>query len=132
MGDEAGGATHVQVMTAAGSRDEADAIAAALLDDRLAACVQIIGPVQSRYRWQGRVNSAEEWLCVVKTTAEAADRATAEIARVHSYDTPEIIVTPIVGGAPSYLAWIDAEVGGPPDEGGPPGSIVAPGRTLGP
>lgn len=121
MGDEAGDATHVQVMTAAGSRDEADAIAAALLNARLAACVQVIGPVQSRYRWQGRVEAAEEWLCVIKTTAAAAERAMAEISRVHSYDTPEITVTAIVGGAPSYLAWIAAEVGGAPCEGGPPG-----------
>lgn len=103
---------HVQVLTAAGSPEEADAIAAALLDARLAACVQVVGPVRSRYRWQGRVESAEEWLCVVKTTAAAAGAAMAEIARVHSYDTPEITVTPIVTGAASYLAWIDGEVGG--------------------
>jgi len=107
---------HVQVLAAAGTKDEADAIAAALLDARLAACVQIVGPVQSRYRWQGQVESAEEWLCVAKTTAARAGDAVAEIARVHSYDTPEITVTPIVGGAESYLAWIDAEVAAP---GGP-------------
>lgn len=101
---------HVQVLTAAGSREEADAIAAALLDARLAACVQIVGPMQSRYRWQGRIESAQEWLCLVKTTASRSADAMAEIARVHSYDTPEITVTPIVGGAASYLAWIDAEV----------------------
>lgn len=123
MADGFGGAAHVQVMTAAGSRDEADAIAAALLDARLAACVQIVGPVRSRYRWQGGIESAEEWLCLVKTTAAAAAAAMAEISRVHGYDTPEITVTPIVGGAPPYLAWIDAEVSGPGriDEGGPPG-----------
>ena len=104
---------HVQVLTATGTRDEADAVAAALLDARLAACVQIVGPVQSRYLWQGRVESAEEWLCLVKTTASRSADAVAEIARVHSYDTPEITVTPIVGGAASYLAWIDAEVAPP-------------------
>lgn len=107
---------HVQVLTAAGSREEAGAIADALLDAGLAACVQVLGPVQSRYRWMGRVESADEWLCLVKTTAARVDDAMAEIARVHSYDTPEITVTPIVAGAPSYLAWIDAEVDGP---GGP-------------
>lgn len=104
---------HVQVLTAAGSREEADAIAAALLDARLAACVQIVGPMQSRYRWQGRIESAEEWLCLVKTTAAASAGAVAAIARVHSYDTPEITVTAIVGGGASYLAWIDAEVAPP-------------------
>lgn len=113
MDETIAGARHVQVLTAAGSPDEADAIAAALLDARLAACVQVVGPVRSRYRWQGGLESAEEWLCVVKTTAAAAGAAMAEIARVHSYDTPEITVTPIVAGAPSYLAWIDAEVAAP-------------------
>lgn len=106
-----GAAGHVQVLTAAGSRDEADTIAAALLDARLAACVQIVGPMSSRYRWQGAVESAEEWLCLVKTTADRAEEVTAEIARVHSYETPEITVTPIVGGLAAYLAWIDEEVG---------------------
>ncbi|MGI8686439.1 MAG: divalent-cation tolerance protein CutA [Acidimicrobiales bacterium] len=113
MDDTTGGARHVQVLTAAGSPEEADAIATAVLDGRLAACVQVVGPVRSRYRWQGKIESAEEWLLVVKTTAAAAEAAMAEIARVHSYDTPEITVTPIVAGAPSYLAWIDAEVTGP-------------------
>ena len=56
------------------------------------------------------MESAEEWLCLVKSTTARADEAMAEIARVHSYETPEITVTPIVAGAPSYLAWIDAEV----------------------
>lgn len=113
MGETTGDSRHVQVVTAAGSIEEADAIAAALLEARLAACVQILGPVRSRYRWQGGVESAEEWLCVAKTTAPAADAAVAAIARVHSYDTPEITVTPIVAGARSYLDWIDAEVSSP-------------------
>ena len=114
--DPAGAGGHVQVLTAVGSREEADAIAAALLDARLAACVQIVGPMQSRYRWRGRIESSEEWLCLVKTTRARSEDVIAEVARVHSYETPEITVTPIVGGASGYLAWIDAEVaplGGP-------------------
>ncbi|HEX2701495.1 MAG TPA: divalent-cation tolerance protein CutA [Acidimicrobiales bacterium] len=128
MTDPFDGAAHVQVTTAAASVQEADAVAAAVLDARLAACVQVVGPVRSRFRWRGRVESAEEWLCVIKTTGAAAGAVTDEIARIHSYDTPEITVTPIVGGLPSYLAWIDAEVdpgggaGGPGGEaGGQPG-----------
>jgi len=101
---------HVQVLTSVSNRDEAAAIADALVGARLAACVQVAGPVHSRYRWQGRVESAEEWLCLVKTTGALAERAVAEIARLHSYDTPEIIVTPIVAGWAPYLAWIDSEV----------------------
>ncbi len=102
--------THFQVLTAAGSRDEAAAIADALLAARLAACVQVVGPVQSRYWWQGRLEAAEEWLCLAKTTAERVDEAVAEIGRRHSYDVPEVTVTPIVGGSPAYLRWVDEEV----------------------
>ena len=105
---------HVQVATTAGTREEADRIAAALLEARLAACVQIVGPVSSRYWWQGSLESAEEWLCLAKTTAERAPAAVAAIAGAHSYETPEVTVTPIVDGSPAYLAWIDREV-----EGGP-------------
>lgn len=104
------GIRHVQVTTAAGSRREAENIVAALLALRLVACGQIVGPVQSRYLWRGRVESAEEWLCIAKTTTAGAEEAMAEITRLHSYETPEITVTPIIGGSPAYLAWIDAEV----------------------
>lgn len=101
---------HVQVQTTAGSREEAAAIADALLRARAAACVQLAGPVHSRYWWKGELETAEEWLLLVKTTAAQADRAVAEIARAHTYETPEILVTPVVGGSERYLAWIDAEV----------------------
>ena len=87
-------------------------IAAALVEARLAACVQVVGPVRSTYRWEGRVESAEEWLCLAKTTAGLVDRAVDEIGRRHSYDTPEITVTPIVGGSVRYLGWIDDSVDG--------------------
>ncbi len=104
---------HVQVTTAAGSPEEARLIADALLEARLAACVQVVGPVHSRYWWKGRIEGAEEWLCVAKTTAARVEEAVAEIGRRHSYETPEITVTPITGGGDGYLAWIDTEVAGP-------------------
>ena len=105
-------AQHVQILTAAGSREEAATIAAALVEGRLAACVQVLGPIQSTYRWEGRMESAEEWLCLAKTSATRAGEAMAEIGRLHSYDTPEITVMPIIAGSRRYLAWIDDEVGG--------------------
>ena len=108
-----GEARHYQVLTAAGSEAEAAALADALLDRRLAACVQVVGPIRSRYRWRGEVESAEEWLLLVKTTAAAVDEAMAEIGRRHSYETPEVTATPIVAGSAGYLGWIDAEVTGP-------------------
>lgn len=109
-GEEGG---YVQVLTAAGSREEAEAIADALLERRLAACVQLVGPVHSRYWWQGRLESAEEWLCLAKTSAGRADEAMAEIGRRHSYDNPELTVTPIVAGSDAYLGWIDAVTDSP-------------------
>ncbi|MFP5375455.1 MAG: divalent-cation tolerance protein CutA [Acidimicrobiia bacterium] len=123
------GAAHFQVLTAAGSEGEAAAIADALLERRLAACVQVLGPVRSRYRWKGRVESAEEWLVVAKTTAAAVEEAMDEIGRRHSYDEPEVTATPIVAGSAGYLAWIDAEVAPPAAPQAPP---AHPGRTLGP
>ncbi|MGH9177545.1 MAG: divalent-cation tolerance protein CutA [Acidimicrobiales bacterium] len=101
---------YVQILSAAGSRGEAAAIAAGLVEARLAACVQVVGPIRSTYWWEGRIDSAEEWLCLAKTTAALAERAVEEIGRLHSYDTPEITVTPIVGGSDRYLAWIDQSV----------------------
>ena len=110
-----------QVLTAAGSREEAAAIADGLLRRRLAACVQVLGPVESRYWWKGAIESAEEWLCLAKTTATALDDAMAEVRRLHSYETPEILALPVSAGDPAYLAWLAAEVGHSPPNGGAPG-----------
>jgi periplasmic divalent cation tolerance protein len=101
----------VQILTTAGSEEEAERIAAALLDRRLAACVQVVGPIRSRYRWRGEVEEASEWQCLAKTTAASYGEIEAAIRELHSYDEPEIIATPIVAGSPGYLAWIDANVG---------------------
>lgn len=96
----------VQVLTTAGSEAEAEAIAAALVERRLAACVQVSGPIRSRYRWQGELERAEEWQCLIKTTAARYPDLEAAIRDLHSYDEPEIIATPIAAASPGYLAWI--------------------------
>lgn len=98
-------------MTTAGSEEEAGRIASLLVERRLAACVQVIGPVTSRYRWQGGVEEASEWQCLVKTTRAAYEQVEAAIREAHSYDEPEIVAMPIVAGSAGYLAWIDANVG---------------------
>ena len=100
------------MQTAAETREEAGRIAEALLSRRLAACVHVIGPVESRYWWRGKLESAEEWLCLAKTTVDRVAAAMEAISRAHSYETPEIIVTPIMDGSAAYLRWIDAEVQG--------------------
>ena len=110
MRHDAGVNDYVQVMTTTDRRDHADALAGELVEARLAACVQVLGPIGSHYRWEGRVEQAEEWLLVAKTTAERLDAVVSAIATRHHYDVPEITATPIVGGSPAYLDWIRASV----------------------
>lgn len=100
----------LQVQTAVGSRADADRIAAALVAGRLAACVQVLAPMTSTYRWQGAVETAEEWLLLVKTTADRYPAVEAAIRSLHPYDEPEIVALPIVAGSTGYLGWIEAEV----------------------
>ena len=97
---------HIQIAATAGNRDEADRIATTLVDRRLAACVQIVGPIRSVYRWQGQIEHSEEWLCQIKTTRERYDAVEEAIREIHSYDCPEIIATPIVAGSAAYLQWL--------------------------
>jgi len=100
----------VQVQTTTSSEDDADRLAAAMLEGRLAACVQVVGPVRSRYWWDGQLEAAVEWLCLAKTTDDRVDEVIAVIVTAHSYDTPEVIVTPVVGGNDRYLQWVDDTV----------------------
>jgi periplasmic divalent cation tolerance protein len=102
---------YVQVMTTVGSEEEAGRIAALLVEQKLAACAQVVGPITSRYRWQGEVEEEREWQCLAKTTRAAYEEVEAAIRGVHSYDEPEIVATPIVAGSAGYLAWIDENVG---------------------
>ena len=73
--------------------------------------MQTIGPIASRYRWQGKVEAATEWQCLAKTTAALYPEVEAAIRELHSYDEPEIVALPILTGSPGYLAWITESVG---------------------
>jgi periplasmic divalent cation tolerance protein len=99
----------VQVLVAIDAEESAARIAERLVDDRLAACVQTGGPVTSRYRWEGRVEVAREFLLVAKTTDERVDAVIAAVRAEHPYDVPEITVVPITGGLADYLDWIREE-----------------------
>lgn len=101
----------VQVTTTTPSREAADRIAQTLVRERLAACVQVQGPITSTYRWEGTVEQAAEWYCHIKTTRARIDQVTRRIRELHSYVTPEVVAVPLVGGLPEYLGWIAAEVG---------------------
>lgn len=94
----------------AGSEDEARKIARALVDRQLAACVNIIPQVESIYRWQGKVESAKEWLLLIKTTAEKFSAVRDAIKELHSYDLPECMALNIDDGSPAYLQWITDSV----------------------
>lgn len=101
--------TIVQVQVSIDDEELAHVLARRLLDERLVACAQVLGPMTSHYRWQGMVETAREWLVVLKTEADRADALVAELSRVHPAENPEILVLPVAGGAPDYLAWVRAE-----------------------
>jgi periplasmic divalent cation tolerance protein len=103
---------YIQVLTTAGSEEEAERLSEALVERRLAACVQVIGPISSRYRWQGKVEREREWQCLAKTEAAAYPQLEAAIRELHSYDEPEIVALPIVQGSGGYLRWISASLHG--------------------
>jgi periplasmic divalent cation tolerance protein len=81
-----------------------------LVDRRLVACVQIVGPIESIYRWQGKVETAREWLCLIKTTRAGFRAVAATVETLHPYDTPELVALPIAAGSPRYLEWLTASV----------------------
>jgi periplasmic divalent cation tolerance protein len=94
------------VLTTAGSEEEARKIAHHLVENRLAACVNIVPQVESIYRWQGKVDSSREWLLLVKTTDEKFPAVRDAICKLHSYDVPECIVLSIDDGSSEYLQWL--------------------------
>jgi len=97
------------VMTTLPDLASAQALAATLVDARLAACVNILAPCQSVYRWQGAVERADEVPLLIKTSEARYAALEAAIVAQHPYQTPEIIALPLAHGLPAYLAWIDAE-----------------------
>lgn len=99
------------IMTTVDSEDGAEALASALLERRLAACVQEVS-INSRYRWQGELRCDAEILLLVKTSKEAAEAAMALIRDIHSYEVPEIIALPVSAGLPAYLEWLATEADG--------------------
>lgn len=100
----------VQVVTTMESKDDAQKMAKALVEKRLAGCVQIVGPITSTYWWQGEVETADEWLCLIKSSRHSYPQLEATIQAVHPYDTPEILAMPVVAGNPDYLQWLRDEL----------------------
>ncbi len=93
--------------------ERADDLAAILVNEHVAACVNIIGPVRSVYRWEGQLQRESEALLVIKTSDSAVERLMARLAKVHPYQTPEIVVLPTEAAWPPYLAWVQQETAFP-------------------
>jgi periplasmic divalent cation tolerance protein len=100
----------IQVVTTTGSKEEAEKIARVLVERRLAACVQVVGPIASTYHWNGQIETAQEFLCVVKTRQSHYRAVEDAIRELHSYDVPEILAFPISAGNPAYLDWLRGEL----------------------
>ena len=100
----------IAVFMTAPTRVEADQIAEMLIDTKLAACVQIFPEIESVYRWQGAVERQKEVLLIAKTTTECFTELETKVRAIHSYDTPEIVATPLTSGSPSYLNWLRENV----------------------
>ena len=97
----------VQISTTTDKREEAEKISRLLVEQRLAACVQIVGPVHSTYWWKDQVEQAEEWQLLIKTKETMFERVKELIRTNHSYDVPEILLVPITDGSEDYLEWLD-------------------------
>ncbi|HLG87870.1 MAG TPA: divalent-cation tolerance protein CutA [Alphaproteobacteria bacterium] len=101
----------ISVYIVAPDAGEAERIATALVEDRLAACVNVLGAVSSIYRWQGAVERATEVALIAKSRRDLFDRLAARVRTIHSYETPAIVAWPIVAGDADYLRWIGDETG---------------------
>ena len=104
---------YLQVTTTTDSEAEARKLAQLAVESRLAACGQVLSPITSVYWWDGKVENAQEWMVLLKTTANRVEQLIDRLRAEHSYDTPEIVAVPIVSGNPAYLDWITAETSKP-------------------
>jgi periplasmic divalent cation tolerance protein len=101
------------VFVMCGSAKEAERIARAVVEARLAACGNILqSPVRSVYRWKNKIESAKEFLLLIKTSRRRFAKLQTAINKFHSYEVPEIIALPVAAGSPAYLAWVTESVSG--------------------
>jgi len=110
----------IVVLNTCDSAEEAERLARSLVEQHLAACVTVVSPVRSFYRWNSAVTDAAEWLLVIKSSRALFDRLRAAVEAAHSYEIPELIALPIVEGSPNYLSWLGQEM---PDSDSPSADI---------
>jgi periplasmic divalent cation tolerance protein len=102
--------SHSVIISTASTRDEAQQIARSLVEKKVAACVNVVGPIDSIYRWKGEVETAQEFLLLIKTEADRFESVRNAIEALHTYETPELIQIAIENGSPEYLNWISESV----------------------
>ena len=100
----------IVVLSACDSEEQAAQVARALVDQRLAACVNIIPGARSIYRWKGQIEDTSEWLLVIKSRRDLMDGLRLAIGKIHAYEVPELLALPVVDGADNYIAWLDREL----------------------
>jgi periplasmic divalent cation tolerance protein len=100
----------IVVFSACATEEEAEKVARMLLEARLAACVNIVPGTRSIYRWQGAIESAAEWLLIIKSSRQIFAPLCAALERAHSYQIPEVLAVPVVEGAPNYLNWLEDQL----------------------
>jgi periplasmic divalent cation tolerance protein len=99
----------IQVFMTAEKKEEAENIASAMVEKRLAACAQLLGPIRSTYWWEERIETSDEWLCIMKSRKDLFEKLEKAIREMHPYDVPEIVALPIVAGSRDYLKWLGQE-----------------------
>lgn len=116
----------VLVLSTAPDEGTALALARALVEARLAACVNVLPGATSVYRWEGAVQAEREWLLVMKARRDAVPALAERVAALHPYDVPEVVAAPVLGGLDAYLRWVAAETAPPPGDPGRGDALPAP------
>ena len=101
---------YLQVITTTETREQAETIARSVVEKRLAACAQIVGPISSTYWWKDKIETADEWLLLLKSRNDLYPDLEQAIRNIHPYEVPEIVALPIAHGSASYLQWMGAEL----------------------
>jgi len=100
----------IQITITVRTREEGEQLVHNLVENRLIACGQILGPIQSTYWWKGKIEAAQEWMCLAKSKEEKFAEVVRQVRRMHSYEVPEIIAVPLIAVDENYALWLEEEL----------------------